>query len=154
MAWIITCTHTACGEQTWARNIVDLLNKHRNTERWFVCSHCGARGHIEKSFKLQEPNQYWKPFLKGAIRLSDSSNETYQPFAFLVGGSDDDPPGDVWFSYYKDLRPEGGRLKLGYGPGGPPVLDGASVVELLAHMLEHNCIDPAIVKTKLAAALD
>jgi hypothetical protein len=29
---------------------------------------------------------------------------------------------DIWFSYYKDLRKVGGRLKLGYGPGGPPVL--------------------------------
>ena len=86
--------------------------------------------------------------------MTDSSNETYKPFVFLVGASDDDPPGEVWFSYYKDLRPHGGRLKLGYGPGGPPVLDGASVVQILAHMLKHNCIDPAIVKARLAAALD
>ena len=71
----------------------------------------------------------------------------------MVGDCGDNPPGDVWFSYYKDLRPDGGRLKLGYGPGGPPVLDGESVVELMAHMLEHDCIDPGIVRTRLAAAL-
>lgn len=155
MAWTITCTrtHTACGEETWARNIVELLDNHRNKDGWFVRSHCGALGHIEKSFRLQEPDRYWKLILKGAIRLSDSSNATYQPFAFLVGEPGDDQPGDVWFSYYKDLRPHGGRLKLGYGPGVPPVLDGESVVRLLAHMLEHDCIDPGIVRTRLAAVL-
>ncbi len=75
-------------------------------------------------------------------------------FAFLVGELEDDRPGDVWLSYYKDLRPEGGRLKPGYGPGGPPVLNGASVVELVAHMLEHHCIDPGIVKARLTVRLD
>lgn len=154
MAWIITCSDPACSLKTSAENIVDLLDKHRNTGGWFVCSHCGARGYIEKSFELQEFGQCWNPFLKGAIRLSDSSSDTYQPFAFLVGEHGDDPPSDVWFSYCKDMRPEGGRLKLGYGPGGPPVLSATSVVDLVAHMLEHECIDPAIVRARLAAALD
>ena len=122
MPWSIDCCNKACGKTTRVANIVDLLNCHRNELGWFRCN-CGSRGCIEKRFKLQEgEGETWEPYLKGAIRLTDDPCDTYQPFVFLVGYAPNEEPTDVWFSYYKDLRRHGGRLKLGYGPGGPPVL--------------------------------
>ena len=53
MAWIIACSDVACRRKTCATNIVGLLDNHRNTDGCFVSYHCGARGHIEKSFQLQ-----------------------------------------------------------------------------------------------------
>ena len=38
---------------------------------------------------------------------------------------------DVWFAYYKDMRKQGGRLKMGYGPGGPPVFSAEEVLDLV-----------------------
>ena len=45
----------------------------------------------------------------------------------------------LWFSYYKDLRSSGGRLKLGYGPGGPPVLGMRQVGQLMQTLAEIGC---------------
>jgi hypothetical protein len=95
---------------------------------------------MEKSFELQEPGQVWAPFLKGVIPLGDT-DDSYQPFVFLVGDTPDGPADQVWFSYYKDLRSHGGRLRLGYGPGGPPVLAMRTVVDLLHELVELGCID-------------
>ncbi len=123
MSWLIKCSGHLTNRVTKAANIVGLLNAHRDAQDWFRCGCCGGRGYIEKCFKLQEEGEYWNPYLLGAVRLSDNPENTYQPFAFLV--NEDSPsqaPDAVWFSYYKDLRPHGGRLKLGYGPGGPPVV--------------------------------
>lgn len=58
---------------------------------------------------------------------------------FLVSDTPEGPPDQVWFSYYKDLRPEG-RLKLGYGPGGPPVLSMTTVVELINELTTLGCL--------------
>jgi hypothetical protein len=97
-----------------------------------VCP-CGKHGYIEKSFKLQEPGEVWEPYLRGAIPLGKPGN-TYQPLVFLVSYRPTDSVTDVCFSYYKDLRPSGGRLKLGYGPGGPPVLGKDDLLKLLSHL--------------------
>ena len=56
---------------------------------------------------------------------------------------------DIWFSYYKDLRESGGRLKLGYGPGGPPVLGTEQLIFLLTklnnlHLIEKNDVLKAL----------
>lgn len=133
MGWTIKCTDSKCGQQTWAANIVDLITKHRDKSGWFLCQ-CGKHGYIEKSFDLQEAGERWEPFLRGIISLGEP-NDTYQPFVFLVS---DEPSGKVtglWFSYYKDLRSSGGRLKLGYGPGGPPVLGKRGFLDLLRHLV-------------------
>lgn len=51
------------------------------------------------------------------------------------------PITDLWFSYYKDLRGHiredstPGRLKMGYGPGGPPVIGIPQLLELLRHVV-------------------
>ena len=138
MGWLIQCNN--CRLQTWAKNIVDLIDNHTDESGWFVCSHCGADGFIEKSFELQEPGHTWEPFLRGAIRLGNHE-DTYQPFVFLVSYEPDGRANDIWFSYYKDLREAGGRLKLGYGPGGPPVLGIEKLLSLLNRLCELGLID-------------
>ena len=128
MAWIIECCTDDC-PKTNGGNIADLLKSHLDARGWFVCGTCGGNGYIKKQFNLQEPGQVWNPFLRGAIRLGNAGS-TYQPFVFLVSDSPHNPPQAAWFSYYKDTRPEG-RLKMGYGPGGPPVLNITQVVGLV-----------------------
>ena len=117
MTWRIKC-NSKCGKETWAGNIDELIKNHRDSDGWFLCE-CGKHGHIEKSFDLQEPGETWEPYLRGIIPLG-KRKDTYQPFVFLVSYKPNGPVNDIWFSYYKDTRPTGGRLKLGYGPGGPP----------------------------------
>ena len=84
---------------------------------------------------MQEQGEVWEPFLRGAVRLADDRAATYQPFVFLVSYEKDGPITDCWFSYYKDLRGSGGSLKLGYGPGGPPVLGHGQIVDLVKTLL-------------------
>jgi len=138
MAWQIKCVNRTCNEEAWARDIVDLIQNHRDSEGWFLCC-CGERGYIEKSYALQEGGEPWKPFLKGIIALGDPG-ESYQPFVFLVGPDPSGPADAVWFSYYKDLRSSGGRLKLGHGPGGPPVLGTQQITALVKKLLDLDCL--------------
>ena len=138
MGWEIRCTDSNCGEVTWVENIVDLLNCYRDPRGWFVCP-CGQPGYIEKSFELQESGEVWEPYLRGACTLGEPE-ETYQPFAFLVSDAPAGSVDNVWVSYYKDLRASGGRLKLGYGPGGPPVLGRVELLALLRHLLASGCL--------------
>ena len=138
MAWPITCTDQSCKETTRPTDIVDLIANHRDPAGWFLCD-CGQRGYVEKSFSLQEGGEPWQPLLKGAIPLGDAG-ATYQPFVFLVGSEPDGPAHAVWFSYYKDLRATGGRLKLGYGPGGPPALSIDRVQDLVGELVKIGCL--------------
>ena len=138
MAWRIKCSDAKCERETWASNIVDLISAHLDKDGWFLCQ-CGQHGYIEKSFALQEEGQTWEPFLRGIVSLGENGN-TYQPFVFLVSNTAEGPANNVWFSYYKDLRASGGRLKLGYGPGGPPVLDIDSVLRLLRQLTNIGCL--------------
>lgn len=137
--WRIKCGNPDCTEKTVATQIVDLIEHHRDPDGWFLCR-CGEHGYIAKTFALQEEGQTWAPFLKGIIPLG-SPGDSYQPFVFLVSHKADGFADSVWFSYYKDLRSSpGGRLKLGYGPGGPPVLEMRQVSELLRELAKRNCI--------------
>ena len=140
MGWSIQCNDTSCKAHTRATNIVDLLDNHADEHGWFVCNQCGGSGFIEKSFDLQEPGHTWKPFLRGAIRLGDP-DDTYQPFVFMVSYEPNGKANDIWFSYYKDLRKTGGRLKLGYGPGGPPVLGTEHLLSLLRRLYDLGLVE-------------
>jgi hypothetical protein len=135
MPWWIHCTDTVCGRKTWASNILDLLAHHRDPATGFFGCTCGRPGCIPKRYNLQEPGGVWKPFLRGAITLG-REGDIYQPFVFLVSDSPTAPITDVWFSYYKDTRSTGGRLKLGHGPGGPPVLGVRDVEGLVTRFRE------------------
>ncbi len=121
MSYDIKCCDSNCGKNTWAENIVSLINDHTHESGYFRCAACGGRGYIDKSFTLQEEGEIWEPYLLGVIPLG-KSGDTYQPYIFLCGYSAEDKPTDAWFCYYKDMRPTGGKLKHGHGPGGPPVL--------------------------------
>ena len=120
MSWQIQCVDPSCKKNSSAANIVELLTKHRDERDHFRCI-CGKSGYIKKQFNLQEPGETWRPHLRGAISLGETG-DTYRPFVFLVSYEPDGEICSVWFCYYKDMRSSGGKLKLGNGPGGPPVL--------------------------------
>lgn len=150
MTWQIKCSDANCGRETLASNIVDLISAHLDNDGWFLCRQCRQHGYIKRSFKLQEKGQTWEPFLRGIVPLGETG-DTYQPFVFLVSNTSDGPPNNLWFSYYKDLRASGGRLKLGYGPGGPPVLDIDSVLRLLRQLTNIGCLSRKEIETALTA---
>jgi hypothetical protein len=140
MAYYIKCLNQECGKVSQASNIVDLLDNKTDSEGFFLCDHCKSRGYIEKTFQLQEADTTWNPFLKGAIKLG-ALDDTYQPFVYLVSYKKDTSPEDFWFCYYKDTRgQENGKLKLGHGPGGPPVLNKQDVLKLLDKLLSLGII--------------
>jgi hypothetical protein len=137
MPFTIKCSDKNCGKETWVDNIVDLIEYHRDKDGWFICA-CKQKGYILKSFNLQEEGKVWEPYLHGIITLGDEE-DTYQPFVFNVSYSPDaKTDSSLWFSYYKDLREIGGRLKLGYGPGGPPVLDKDMFMDLIRQLINLN----------------
>ncbi len=138
MSWDIKCSDPECKLTVWPANIAELLDNHRNDDGYFLCG-CGRRGSIKKEYRLQEIGEKWEPYLRGAIRLG--SEKTYHPFVFLVSYGENEDVCDLWFSYYKDLRSSGGRLKLGYGPGGPPVLGRPQLTELLSLIAKLNLAD-------------
>jgi len=150
MGWSIQCKNVGCNAKTWADNIVDLIDNHTDQLGWFVCGQCGKNGFIEKKFNLQEPGETWEPYLRGVKRLG-KSDETYQPFVFMVSYEPTSMANDIWFSYYKDLRNDGGRLKLGYGPGGPPVLDTGQLIALLQYLLNLGVVEKSQIENMLKA---
>ena len=154
MAWPIDCEH--CGLVSIAPNIVELINHYLDDQGRILCGHCRKPGYIEKSFELQEEDAPpWKPYLRAIIRPADYANaptSTYQPFAFLVSYARDKAPEDVWFCYYKDTRAQGGLLKMGHGPGGPPVFTAEEVLDLIAQMVKCGCLDAGKARDAIHAA--
>ena len=121
-SWDIHCKNPQCGAVTDPGAIDKLAHPcHRDALGFFLCSKCRERGYIEKSYKTQEGGR-WKPYLLGMVGHVADPGETYFPFAFLTSDNSKGPVKQVWFCYYKDTRP-GGRLKMGHGPGGPPVFE-------------------------------
>lgn len=141
-AWKIKCAESSCQAETVPSNITDLIANHCDEGGWFLCGKCKRCGYIEKRFELQESGETWEPYLRGVIPLGEA-DDTYQPFVFLVRYSPVGPADSVWFSYYKDLRASGGRLKLGYGPGGPPILDKDSLLRLFRELKRIGCLTQA-----------
>lgn len=142
----ITCTKPDCRGAN-PRNYVDLLDNYLDQSGRIKCK-CGAKGFVKKYFELQEKGQTWDPYLVGAIRLA-SPEDTYQPFVFLCSSEPSGEPDETWFCYYKDTTHEGGRLKMGYGPGGPPVLGNETVVTLVREMLKRGLLDRESLQTAL-----
>ncbi len=137
MAWEIRCSSSRCGKKFRA-DIVEIIKSHldQGTGR-FLCSSCGREGFVEKNFRTQEGGNPWRPYLRGIVSLG-KADEIYQPLVFLVSYEPRGKITDLWFSYYKDLRESGGRLKFGYGPGGPPVLGKANFLDLLTQLVHRN----------------
>jgi len=138
MGWQVECTNSDCVRKLRANNIVDLIAMPRDSKGQFLCS-CGKNGYIKKAFPLQEEGGVWEPYLRGLIPLG-KPRDTYQPFIFLVSYGPTGEVTDIWFSYYKDLRSSEGRLKLGYGPGGPPVLSKIKFLHLVSQLVATRCL--------------
>jgi hypothetical protein len=136
----IICLNESCGKITWSGNIVELIDNHTNEDGYFVCEHCKSLGYIKKSFGLVEPNEFWEPILRGIVKLGQPG-ETYQPFIYLVSNSVSAPPSSAWFCYYKDMRKFGGKLKLGHGPGGPPVLNNEQIIAIINKLISLQILD-------------
>ena len=94
----------------------------------------------------REGGNPWQPCLKGILRPPDYEDALYQPLAFLTSDTPHNPPNSVWFTYYKDMRESGGRLKMGHGPGGPPVFGATDVIHMLGRMIDLNCLESSSVK--------
>jgi hypothetical protein len=73
---------------------------------------------------------------------------------FLVSYEPNGPITDIWFSYSKDLRSQDLRLKLGYGPGGPPVLDKDALLNLLGQLMRLKVITCEEVQRTLVGQPD
>ena len=138
MGWLVQCS--VCSWKRSESNIVNLIRNRTDDDGWFKCAECNSDAYIEKKFDLQEPGGRWEPYLRGMVCLGEPQ-EIYQPFVFLVSYKPKGEAFDVWFSYYKDTRESGGRLKLGYGPGGPPVLGADDLLKLFRRLIELGCID-------------
>lgn len=146
MPFTIKCNK--CGKETWATNIIDLVKNHRDSDGWFLCQ-CGEHGFIEKRFDMQEEGETWEPFLKAIITLGNQ-DDTYQPFVYLVSSKPDEAVNAIWFAYYKDTRSSpGGRLKLGYGPGGPPVLGKEQIFQMMRQMKSMGCLSQEEIEKAL-----
>ena len=130
MGWDIKCNDKKCNGD-WAKNIVDLLNNHRDENGWFKCC-CEKQGFIKKEHQLQEKGEVWTPVIMGALRLGQEG-DSYQPFVYIISDTQKHKEANqIQFCYYKDLRGEkGGRLKTGHGPGGTPVLKASQLPELI-----------------------
>lgn len=138
MAYQIQCR--SCKKYTWAGNIVDLLKEHTNDIGFFVCANCGSTDtYIYRKSSLQEKGEVWERWIKGVIQI-DSGIETYCPYIFLTADSEEDGPTGLHFHYYKDTRAQGGNLKHGHGPGGPPVLAIKDIFIVLEHLLSIGII--------------
>ncbi|MCX7001352.1 MAG: hypothetical protein NT106_13825 [Candidatus Sumerlaeota bacterium] len=134
MAYTFKCRE--CSSNTWTANIVELFENYTNASGRFVCPNCKSTDtYIYKKSKLQEPGDFWERWIKGVIRIK-TEYETYSPYIFLTAGSEDGDISDLHFNYYKDLRPQGGLLKPGAGPGGGPVLGVNDLFYVLRHLVK------------------
>ena len=138
MEWYIQCCSGICEGGDRAKNIVNMIENYIDAEGWIRCN-CGGPGYVEKHFDLQEPGETWEPFLRGIIPLG-KVGASYQPFVYLVSYEPDGPVSDIWFAYYKDTRATGGILKMGYGPGGPPVLNKKDYMLLTKRLVDLKII--------------
>jgi hypothetical protein len=159
MSWIIQCCDPKCGQTNRAENVVELINAFCDADGWFICQACEkTSGYIAKEFRMQElDREPWRPLLRGLVQLVDNGNDDpeseYRPFVFLATyDKPTNPIADFWFCYYKDTRAKGGNLKLGHGPGGPPVLSAKQILQLIAHALDHNIIERRAIETLLNAS--
>ncbi len=116
MGYLLACAERGCGQKTWVGNIVNLIDGHTQESGWLRCAECGGRAHIHRESDLQEGGK-WPRWIKGIIKIP-TGVKTWAPYVFLLSDTESGPVSAVHFGYYKDTRPQGGRLKHGHGPGG------------------------------------
>jgi hypothetical protein len=140
MSYKIKCRNQDCQEERYASNIVDLIDNHTDSLGRLKCIVCGnPDAYIYQESPLQEKGGPWKRWTKGVIRIK-TQFEQYSPYVFLSSDKEDGDITDIQFNYYKDTRPEGGRLKHGHGPGGSPALNKEEILQLLEKLISYGCM--------------
>ena len=135
MGYTIKCRKQTCGEERYAKNIVDLINNHTDSLGRLKCIVCGnTDAYIYQKSELQEKGEPWERWTKGVIRLKTQFPQ-YCPYVFLSSYSEDGDVTDIQFMYYKDTRPTGGKLKHGHGPGGGAALNKGEMLQLLGKLI-------------------
>ena len=145
MAYPIKCPK--CPEESYPANIVELIDKHTNKKGELVCEFCGRAGaYVYQESALQEKGKEWKRYYKGIVPLP-SRDRWYSPYAWLVADAPRARARAIQLCYYKDLRPDGGKLKHGHGPGGTPVLGKRELLHLLRRLAAYGVLTKSDVKS-------
>ena len=141
MAYQIRCLK--CEADTWAGNIVDLIECHTNCSGRLVCGQCGeTETYIAQitGRREKEPEAEWDEYIRGVIRVTaDAAGVT--PYVFLTAASRDGEISQFRLSYYHDPGP-GGRCKDGPGPGTAPALRLDTLRQLLVKLGAFGVIRP------------
>ena len=121
-----------CGTTTNGGNIVTIIEQHTDDQHRFVCESCGGNGYVVKNLKMQDGEKV-KIYYLGVFVFAGKPG--YQPFTYLCAYAQKDgkpptKPTHVQVCYYRDLRSKGGKLKLGHGPGAPPIISFKHFKEL------------------------
>lgn len=131
MAYRIQCLK--CETDTWAGNIVDLIQSHTDDCGRLVCAGCSAPGGY-----IHWITGLWDGYIKGVLRVT-TKPPMYTPYVFLTADSADGEVSGIRFSYYKDPGLNGRRTD-GPGPAGAPALAPAQVVQLLEKLAAFGVI--------------
>jgi hypothetical protein len=142
MAFQIRCL--ICHADTWAGNVVELIDAHTNLCGRLICGDCGGTetyvaqitGRWEK-----EPEEKFEEYIKGVIRIAADSS-AYSPYVFLTAESAEGKATRIRFSHYKDPGPNG-RLTDGPGPGGATALTRDELRQLLVKLGAFGVIQPS-----------
>lgn len=136
MGYLIKCN--SCKQDTWASNIVDLVNEHTEKNGKIKCTTCGSpNASIYQKSKLLEEGETWERYIKGVIPIK-TDFETYTPYVFLTAQTEDGEIDGIHLNYYKDTRKDGGKLKHGHGPGGAPVFSKDELFQLLEKLVTYG----------------
>ena len=142
MKWPIECGD--CGQITLVPDIVELISHHLDGQGRILCGHCRNPGYIQKTFEIQKNDTpHLKPYIRVIIPgpAKRDRTGTYRSLTFLASSAPDQEPQELWLSSIEDTRSDGGRLKMGHGPGGPPVFTTEEVIDLVAQMVRCGCLD-------------
>jgi len=131
MGYLIKCS--SCQQDTWAPNIVDLINDYLEKESIF-----------QESI-LQEEGETWQRYIKAVVPIK-TAYETYTPYIFLTAPTEDADIDGIHFNYFKDTRKDGGSLRHGHGPGGSPVFSKDELLQLLEKLVNYGCFSKQDMK--------
>jgi hypothetical protein len=141
MAFRIQCLK--CDTDTWAGNIVDLIDTHTDARGRFVCARCGETetyvAQITGRWE-QEPGVAWERCLKGVIRVTADS-PSFTPYVFLTADAPEGEVSDLRLSYYREIGPKGRRVD-GPGPGSAPALTLDELRQLLVKLGAFGVLRP------------
>ena len=150
MGYLVKCGSRDCGKETFVDNITDLVDNQTDSQGRLKCAICGHTGaYVYRESKLQEKGQTWPRWIKGVIRIT-TSFETYSPYVLLSADTEAGAVTDVHFGYYKDMRPQGGKLKHGHGPGGGPALNKEEILQLVKRLLLYGFLSADDIESVLS----